>query len=70
MDVGLDQAGAGEPAAGIVARRLGSEPALDGNDAALADADIQGRIGGAIGKARVADDEIHGHLFPSSASRP
>jgi hypothetical protein len=61
MDVRLDQAGAGEPALRIVDLRLGRQSAFDGDDAALADADIQGSIGGAVGQARVADNEIH-HL--------
>ena len=61
MDVGLDQAGTGEASAGVVDRALGGKPALDRDDAAFLDADIQRTLGRTIGQARIADDQIHGY---------
>ena len=69
MDVDLDQSGTGEVSAGVVNLGLGGEPALDGDDAALLNADIQRSVGEAIGQARVADDEVHESALAISTRR-
>jgi hypothetical protein len=59
MDMALDQTRTREPAFGIVDLCLRSKSALDRNDAAVADANVQEFDRQAIRKARVADDEIY-----------
>ena len=59
MDVGLDQPGADQPAAGIVSGALGGEARRDGGDAALLDADIDTRGFAAAGQAGVAYNQVH-----------
>src|SRR5262245_41323360 len=69
MDVGLDQARAGEAALGIVRRCLGGNVGLDGGDTAAAEADVDelgtaaavALPGRAMGQACTANDKIeHG----------
>ena len=52
MDVGLDQAGTGEPPLGVVACGVGARAALDRDDAAALDADVQGPSAGGRRGAR------------------
>src|SRR5262249_8764116 len=68
MDMALDQARAGKAPARVVALRVGVQPALDGDDAALVDADVERAVGDAVGQQRVADDEVH--VTPPGCSPP
>ena len=64
MDVGLDQARTGEAPAGVVDLALGGKPALDRDDPAFLDADVQRTVGRTIGQPRIADDQIHARYRP------
>ena len=62
--MGLDKAGADQPAAGIVGLAIAVEVRRQGGDSPVLDADIDGagrRCGaGAAGEAGIAQDQLHG----------
>ena len=49
---------------GVVDLALGGKPALDRDDPAFLDADIQRTVGRTIGQPRIADDQIHALTRP------
>ena len=66
MDMGLDQARAGEPSAPVVDWRIGLNRMLDGDNPAVRDPDVERLLPTAVVQADIAYDEIHG----SSRSDP
>ena len=59
VDMAFDEAGKGEPAAGVIARRVGGDAGRDLGDKAVGDADVDRDV--PAGKAGIADDEVERH---------
>ena len=58
MNVGFDQAGAGEPAACVINSRRLAEPMPDRGDSVGRDADL-GRFPHSIGESGIPNDQVH-----------
>ncbi len=69
VDMGLDEAGADEAAAGVVGFSLGGEAAPEGGDAPVLDGDIERGLGGGGREAGVTDDQIQAHGSPRATGR-
>jgi hypothetical protein len=68
MDMALDQTRTGEPAFGIIDICLRSKSALDRDYATVADANVRKLARRVVGKACIANDEIH-HQLDSAATQ-
>jgi hypothetical protein len=67
MDVRLDQPATDEAPTGIIGLARFRQTALDRNDFAAGNTDIQRRLCGPIGKVGVTNDQIHATCPPIDA---